>query len=84
VILTSTWWLGESVLVNKRAIQEFDMERFILKKLNDVEVSKRFAASENLDGDDVNINRAWKISRKNMKPTPTEILRYYELKQHKP
>jgi Tfp pilus assembly protein PilO len=45
------------------------MERFDLKKLNDVEVkeqyqlkiSNRFAALENLGDGDVVINRAWKI-----------------------
>jgi hypothetical protein len=44
------------------------MQRFYLKKLNDVEVkelcqvkfSNRFAVLENLD-DNVNVNRAWKI-----------------------
>jgi hypothetical protein len=46
--------------VSKRAAQKFDIERFNLKKLNDVEVkeqyqvriSNRSAALENLDYDD--------------------------------
>jgi hypothetical protein len=74
------------------------MERFNLKKLHDVEVteeyqvkiSNRFAALGNLndddddDDDDVDINRAWKNIRENMKTSATESLGYYELKQHKP
>jgi hypothetical protein len=50
----------------KQRSQRFDMERFNLKKLNDVEskeqfcveVSNRFAALEDLDAD-VEINSAW-------------------------
>jgi hypothetical protein len=45
------------------------MERFNLKKLNDVEVKKqyqvkisnRFATLENLDHDDVDITWSWKV-----------------------
>jgi predicted metallo-beta-lactamase superfamily hydrolase len=41
---------------------------------------------ENLDcgGDDVDIRRAWERIRENMKPSNTESLGHYELKQHKP
>jgi hypothetical protein len=53
--------------VSKQAAQKFDRERFNLKKLNELEVRKqyqteitnRFAALENLSGDE-DINRAWK------------------------
>jgi hypothetical protein len=54
--------------VSTQTAQKFDMERFNLKKLNDVEIkeqyrvkiSNRFAASENLDYDyDMDINRDW-------------------------
>jgi hypothetical protein len=55
--------------VNKKAAQEFDVDRFALKKLSELEVRKqyqikisnRFAALENLN-DTENINRAWKES----------------------
>jgi len=69
------------------------MERFNLKRSNDVEVkeeyevniSNRFATSENLnDGLDLDISRGWKSVRENMKASATESLGHYELKQHKP
>jgi hypothetical protein len=70
------------------------MERFNLKRLNDmvvkeqnqVKISNRFVALENLDDDDddVDINRAWESIRENMKASATEYLSYYELKHHKP
>jgi hypothetical protein len=51
--------------VNKQSSQRFDVERFNLKKLNDVEgkeqfcvVSNRFAAMEDLDTE-VEINSDW-------------------------
>jgi hypothetical protein len=56
--------------VNKQRSQRFNMERFNLKKLNDVEgkeqfsveVSNRFAALEDLDTE-VEINSAWETIR---------------------
>jgi hypothetical protein len=56
----------ERLAVNKQRSQRFDMERFNLKKLNDVEckeqfgleVSNRFEALEDLDTE-VEINSAW-------------------------
>jgi hypothetical protein len=56
----------EGLSVSKCAAQKFGMERFDLKKLNDMEVkeqyhakiSNRFAALENVD-DDMDFNRAW-------------------------
>jgi hypothetical protein len=67
------------------------MERFILKKLNEVqgkeqyrlEVSNRFAALEHLDVE-VEINIAWEIIRENIKLSAKESLGYCELKKHKP
>jgi hypothetical protein len=53
----------ESLAVTKQAAQKFDVERFILRKLNElevrkrywIEISKRFAALENLsDSEDMN------------------------------
>jgi hypothetical protein len=69
------------------------MERFNLKKLDEVEdreqyqieilVSNRFAALENLD-DDVDINRAWETIRENINISAKASLGYHELKKHKP
>jgi hypothetical protein len=67
------------------------MEKFNLKKLNGVdskeqyriEISNRFAASENL-GTEVDINRACETIRENIKISAKESLGYYELKKHKP
>jgi len=68
------------------------MERMNLQKLNDVaakeqyevKISDRFAASENLDEDHVDISRAWESITEDIKASETESLGYYELKQHKP
>jgi hypothetical protein len=67
------------------------MERFHLKKLNDVEIieqycveiSNRFAALQNLD-DEVDINRACKTVTENIKISVKVSLGYYKLKKHKP
>jgi hypothetical protein len=66
------------------------MERFSLKKLNEVEgkkqyrveISDRFAASENLDAE-VDIYRAWETISENINISAKESLGYYELKEHK-
>jgi hypothetical protein len=60
----------ERLAVNKQRSQRFHMERFNLKKLNDVEgkekfhveISNRFAALEALDAE-VQINSAWETIR---------------------
>jgi hypothetical protein len=67
------------------------MERFNLKKLNQVEgkeqfhveVSNRFAALEDLDAE-VKINSAWETIRGNIKISAKESLGYFDLKKHKP
>jgi hypothetical protein len=67
------------------------MERFNLKKLNEVEgkeqyrveISNRIAAFENLDTE-VNINREWETNRGNNIISDKENLNYYELKKRKP
>jgi hypothetical protein len=59
----------ERLAVCKQTTHKFHMEMFNLKKLNEVvgkeqyrvEISNRFAALENLDGD-VDINRAWETT----------------------
>jgi hypothetical protein len=48
--------------VNKQRSQRSDIERFNLKKLNDVEVSNRCAALEDL-GAEVETNRTSETSR---------------------
>jgi hypothetical protein len=67
------------------------MERFNLKKLNEVEgkeqyrveVSNRFAALEDLDAG-VEINSAWEMIREDIKMSGKESLGYFELKLHTP
>jgi hypothetical protein len=67
------------------------MERFNLKKLNEVEgkeqyhvkVSNRFASLEDLDIK-VEIYNFWEIIRDNIKISAKESLGYYELRKHKP
>jgi hypothetical protein len=64
----------ERLTVNKQRSQTFDMERFNLKTLKEVEgkeqfhveVSNRFAALEDLDVE-VEINSAWETIRENIK-----------------
>jgi hypothetical protein len=66
----------ERLAVNKQRSHRFDMERFNLKKLNDVEGkeqfrvegSNRFAALEDLDTE-VEINSAWERIRENINIT---------------
>jgi hypothetical protein len=81
----------ERLAVNKQKSQRFDMKRFNIKKLNEVEckeqfrveVSKRFAALEDLDTE-VDINSVWETIRENIKISAKESLGYLELKKHKP
>jgi hypothetical protein len=62
--------IRERLAVSKQTTQRVLMERFNLKKLNEiegkeqyhVEISNRFAVLENLDNE-VDINRAWKNIR---------------------
>jgi hypothetical protein len=65
------------------------MERFNLKKLNDVEskeqfrveVSNRSAALEDMDTE-VEINSAWETIRENIKISANGSVGYFELKKH--
>jgi hypothetical protein len=67
------------------------MERFSLKKLNEVEakeqfhveISNRFSALVDLD-EEVKINSAWETIRENIKISAKESVGYFELKKHKP
>jgi hypothetical protein len=81
----------ERLAVNKQRSYRFHMDRFNLKKLNEVEgkeqfcveVSNRFAALEDLDAE-VEINSAWETIRENIKISAKESLGSFELKKHKP
>jgi hypothetical protein len=81
----------ERLAVNKQRSQRFNMERFNLKKLNDlqgteqfrVEVLNRLAALEDLDTE-VEINSVWETNRENIKISAKESLGYFEFKKHKP
>jgi hypothetical protein len=83
--------LRERISVSKRAKQNFDLERFDLKKLNDVEVkekyqieiSNRFSALESLDKC-FDINNAWESIREKIKTSAKDNLRYQKLKHNKP
>jgi hypothetical protein len=74
----------ERLAENKQRSQRFDMERFNLKKLNDVEgkeqfrveVLNRFSAFEDLDTE-VEINSAWETIRENIKISAKESLGYF-------
>ncbi|PNF31408.1 hypothetical protein B7P43_G04074 [Cryptotermes secundus] len=83
--------VGERLAVSKQITYRVQMERFNLKKLNEVEgkeqycveISNRCAALENLDTE-VDVNKAWETIRKNIKISAKESLGYYEPKKHKP
>ena len=81
----------ERLTGNSQTTLEFDVERFNLWVLNElearkqyqIEISNRFAALENLsDGKD--INRAWEIINENIKTLAKGCLGLHKLKQHKP
>jgi sorting nexin-29 len=83
--------LRDRIAVSKRARQKFDLERFDMKKLDDVEVkekyqveiSNRFAVLESLD-ESFDINNAWESIRENIKTSAEDNLGYQRLKQNKP
>jgi hypothetical protein len=83
--------LRERISVSKRARQKFDLGRFDLKKLNDVEVKEKyqveisniFAALKSLD-ESFDINNAWECIRENIKTSAKENLGYQKLKHNKP
>jgi hypothetical protein len=70
----------ERLAMNKQRSHIFHMEKFNLKKLNDIEgkeqfraeVSSRFAALEDLDTE-VEINSAWEMIRENKKIQPKRV-----------
>jgi hypothetical protein len=72
----------ERLAVTEQTLHRVHMEKFILKKLNElegkeqyhVEISNRFTTLENLDAEVV-INRAWGTVRKNIKISAKENLK---------
>jgi hypothetical protein len=85
VVVTIMWWrkkVRERLAVNKQRSHRFHVERFNLKKLNEVEgkeqfrveVSNSFAALEYL-GTEVEISSAWETIRENIKISTKESLR---------
>jgi hypothetical protein len=82
----------ERLVVNKQSSHSFHIERFILKKLNEVEgreryrfeVPNRFAALEGFDAEVDRWTGAWTAIRENIKISAKESLGHFELKKHKP
>jgi len=77
--------------VNKEATQKFDVERFNLRKLSELEVRKQyqikisnmFAALKNFS-DNMGMKRVWEHIKESIKTSAKDSLGLYELKQHKP
>ena len=77
--------------VNKQASQNFDVERFNLRKLSglevrkqyQIEISNRFAALESLS-DSMDMNRVREHIKESIKTSAKDSLGLNELKQHKP
>jgi hypothetical protein len=81
--------LRERISVSKRARQNFDLERFDLKKLDDevkkkyhVEISNTFETLESLD-ERFDINNAWESIRENIKTSAKDNLGYQKLNHNK-
>jgi len=80
----------ERLAVGKQVAQRYDRQRFNLRKLNEpdvrkqyqIEITKRFAALENLN-DDEDVNRTWENIKENIQTSAKESLGLHELKQHK-
>jgi hypothetical protein len=83
--------LRERISVSKRARQNSDLERFYLKKLDDIEVKERyqvetpsrFAALEILD-ESFDINNAWEGIKENIKTSAKDNLAYHRVNHNKP
>jgi hypothetical protein len=82
--------LRQRISVSIRARQNFDLERFDLKKLNDiedkekyqVEISNRFAALEGLENS-FGIVNDWESIRENIKTSAKDNRGYQKLKHNK-
>jgi hypothetical protein len=83
--------LMEIISASKQERQKFDLERFDLKKLDDVEVKEKYqveipnrlAALESLD-ESFDMNSAWESIRENVKTSAKDNLGYWKLKHNKP
>ena len=77
--------------VSKQTAQEFDRDRFNLRKLNkrevrkqyQIEITNTFAALENLS-DDEDINRVWENIKGNIKTSAKESSCLQKLKHQEP
>jgi hypothetical protein len=77
--------------VNKQVSQNFDVERFNLRKLSglevrkqyQIEISSRFAALETFS-DSTDMNRVREHIKESIKTSAKDSLDLNELKQHKP
>jgi hypothetical protein len=83
--------LRERISVSKEARQKFVLERFDLKKFNDVEVkenyqveiSNRYEALEGLD-ESFDTGNAWESITENIKTSAKDNLGYHKIKHNKP
>ena len=81
--------VSERLAVSQQAAQKFNVERFNLRKLNDLDIRKEYqseitsslAALKSLS-DSEEINRAWENINENNKISVKDSPRLYELKQH--
>ena len=80
----------DRLAASKKAAQKFYIERFNLRKLSELKVSKeyqikvsyRFVALDNLNESE-DINSAWENIKENVKSSAKESLGPHDLKQHK-
>jgi len=81
----------ERLAASKQATPKFDVVRFNLRNLSElevrkqyqIEISNRFAALENLN-DSEDINKTWENIKKNIKTSAKGSLGTHKLKWHKP
>jgi hypothetical protein len=64
--------INKRTAVNEQGSHTFHMERFNLKKLNEVVGKEKYRVE------------VWEMIRENIKTSAKESLGYYELKKHKP
>jgi hypothetical protein len=65
-------------------VEEFKLEHVndeAFKEHDQIKISNRFSALENVYGEDVDIRDVWGIITENMKVSATESRPWYELKQ---
>jgi hypothetical protein len=80
VILIAVWWLRKLRKDWQEIYNKFDVERFNLRKLNELEVRKQYqinvsnrsATLENLN-DSKDINRAWEYIKDNIKTSSLTV-----------